>query len=94
MHSHPVILVQKSRRPTRWLGVAMLAAMLTAIIFLRHETVVPVRSSDAFQISPLPFDSFASVLDRGQADGAFHSAQWTGFAFSSSTSTDGETPTR
>ena len=93
MHTHPVILVQKSRRPSRWLGVAMLAALLTTII-LRHEQVVPLRSFDAFPVSPLPFDSFASVLERGQAGDADHSAQWTGFAFSNSTSTDGDTPTR
>jgi len=86
-----VILVQRSRRPRRWAGVAIFAALLVGVLCLEHRHVTPEpRAIDA---APESHESFESVLRRNTAD-EDHSAQLTDFAFRSSDSTEGTTPTR
>jgi len=90
MKKPTVILVQRSRRPRRWAGVAMFAALLVGVLWLEHRQVAP--APPAINAGP-PQESFESVLRRNAADDD-HSAQLTDFAFKSSDSTEGATPTR
>ena len=95
MQRHAVILVQKSRRPRRWAGVAMLAAVLIAILFLRHGDANRSGVTDfSSETAALPYDSFESVLLRAPTGAIDHNAQLTDFAASSSSSTNGDTPTK
>ena len=91
MKKPTVILVQRSRRPRRWAGVAMFAALLVGVLWLDHRQVAPVPPANT--AGPPPQESFESVLRRNAADDD-HSAQLTDFAFKSSDSTEGATPTR
>ncbi len=91
MKKPTVILVQRSRRPRRWAGVAMFAALLAGVLWMEHRQIAPEPRS--INVSPAPQDSFESVLRRNTAD-EDHSAQLTDFAFKSSDSTEGATPTR
>jgi hypothetical protein len=91
MEKPVVILVQRSRRPRRWAGVAILAGLLTVVVCLEHGHVT-APSPGGWAVESQPHDSFESVLQRG--DDADHSAQLTDFAFKSSDSTDGAIPTR
>lgn len=91
MEKPVVILVQRSRRPRRWAGVAVLAGLLTVVVCLQHRQVTH-PSSASWTVESQPHDSFESVLQRsGESD---QSAQLTGFAFKSADSTDGAMPTR
>ena len=70
----------------------MFTALLVGVLWLEHRQVVP-EPHGLMSISPAPQDSFESVLRRNAADDD-HSAQLTDFAFKSSDSTEGATPTR
>ena len=94
MQRHAAILVQKSRRPRRWAGVAMLAAVLIAILFLRHEADRSGVTDFSSVTVASPYDSFESVLLRAPTGAIDHNAQLTDFAASSSSSTNGDTPTK
>ncbi len=89
-----VILVQRSRRPRRWAGVAMFAAVLIAVLCVEHRAVTRPSSAEASNSDASGHDSFESVLQRTPSGAVDHSAQWTDLALSSSTSTEGATPTR
>lgn len=91
-----VILVQRSRRPRRWAGVAALAIVLTGVLCLEHRQVTHPQRAEVSTGERLPHDSFESVSG-GSGEGAGetdHNAQLTDFAFKSSDSTEGATPTR
>ena len=91
MKKPTVILVQRSRRPRRWAGVAMFAALLVGALWMEHRQVAP--APPGINAGPPSQESFESVLRRNTADDD-HSAQLTDFAFKSSDSTDGAIPTR
>jgi hypothetical protein len=90
MKKPAVILVQRSRRPRRWAGVAMFAALLAGVLCVEHARITPPAHGPL--LAPTGQESFESVLGRNAADD--HSAQLTDFAFKSSDSTEGATPTR
>ena len=91
MKKPTVILVQRSRRPRRWAGVAVFAALLVGVLCLEHRQVTP--EPHGLNAGPASQESFESVLRRNSSE-EDHSAQLTDFAFKSSDSTEGSTPTR
>ena len=88
-----VILVQRSRRPRRWAGVALFAAILISVLYVEHHGVTRLTVGDSNK-GIVSLDSFESVLQRPGFGTIDHSAQLTDFASSNSTSTEGETPTK
>lgn len=89
-----VILVQRSRRPRRWAGVAIFAAVLIALLCVEHRQVTRSAAVDMSNAAPDVHDSFESVLQREPGAAANHSAQLTDLAFNNSISTEGAMPTR
>ena len=88
------ILIEKSRRPRRWAGVALLAGLIAVPFCL--DTRAPAAHGPLDMASLLqPHQSFAGAL--GMHDTPVlgdYSAQETDFAFNNSVSTAGDTPTR
>jgi hypothetical protein len=73
----------------------MLAAVLIAIVFVRHgETGRSGVTDFSNETAASPYDSFESVLLRAPSGAIDHNAQLTDFASSNSTSTAGDIPTR
>ena len=72
----------------------MFAAVLIAILCVEHGAVTRTSSVDSSNSAAADHDSFESVLQRTPSSAVDHSAQLTDFALSSSTSTEGATPTR
>ena len=88
------ILIEKSRRPRRWAGVALLAGLIAVPFCLDTRTPVVHGPLDMTRLLA-PHQSFAGAL--GMHDTAVlgdYSAQDTDFAFNNSVSTAGEMPTR
>lgn len=71
----------------------MFAAVLISVLYIeRHDVTRPVTgNSNAEAVS---LDSFESVLQQAAFGTIDHSAQLTHLAFSNSTSTEGDTPTK
>lgn len=88
------ILIEKSRRPRRWAGVAVLAGLIAVPFCLDTRAPVAHGPLDMTRLIQ-PHQSFAGAL--GMQDTPVlgdYSAQDTDFAFNSSVSTAGEMPTR
>lgn len=98
------ILFQRSRRPRRWAGVAMFAALLLAVWWTEHDVAPPAdvlpladTQADASQPATEPVllsglgPSFSKEPLAALPD---YNAQRTGVAASSSTSNAGASPSK
>ncbi|HJV60549.1 MAG TPA: hypothetical protein VJ743_06360 [Albitalea sp.] len=100
------ILVEKSRRPRRWAGVAVFAALVLAGLYAERrdvatdDTAVIANGSGSFQdrLEPPGATRADNVGEATPAEpaasAADQSAQWTAVAPSNSVSTPGAKPTR
>ncbi|MBW8828791.1 MAG: hypothetical protein JF606_05055 [Burkholderiales bacterium] len=71
----------------------MFAAILISVLYVEHRGVTRLAAGDS-NTAAVSLDSFESVLQRPGFGNIDHSAQLTDFAFSNSTSTEGDTPTK